>query len=236
MPRDRIRPERPSVSGETPVRYRLWGPREHPQMVTPLSKEGLGSCARWSNPIGLADNLRPTRIGWQHKSPWWYSDAKRQTFVSQLTQALSATYLANPLIEVRSIPHRSYFCYVHKITLSLFAIGHWVSCQASCDGRQYVWLFVYVVKCPFSTCPTGILRLSPHFTYPACNHFIPLTCLSLPHMHLIPHSVSPHINKCTSFVPLLVRFLSHAPSSLWVWVVLSLFVFILPVHGPVILY
>ena len=45
MPRDRICPERPSV------RHGLRGPREHPQMVTTLSKEGLGSCACRSKPI-----------------------------------------------------------------------------------------------------------------------------------------------------------------------------------------
>ena len=76
MPRDRSR--KTGVSLETPVRNGLWGPRKHPQMVTPLSKEGLGSWALQSNPIDLADNLLPTRFGWQHKSPWWYSDAKRE--------------------------------------------------------------------------------------------------------------------------------------------------------------
>ena len=76
MPRGQICPERPSVSGETPVRLR--GPRGNPQMVTPLSKEGRGSCARRSNPLGLTENLLLTRFGWQQKSPWWYSHAKRE--------------------------------------------------------------------------------------------------------------------------------------------------------------
>ena len=62
-----ISPERASV-WETPVRYGLQGPREHQVMVTPLSKVGLGSCARWSNPIDLAENLFPTRFGWEQKS------------------------------------------------------------------------------------------------------------------------------------------------------------------------
>ena len=67
MPRD--------LSGKTlcrkdPLRYGLQGPREHQQMVTTLSKEGLGSCAYRSKPIVLAENLFPTRFSCQPKSPW----------------------------------------------------------------------------------------------------------------------------------------------------------------------
>ena len=57
MPRDRICPERPSVSGETPVRYGLRGPRVNPQMVMTLSKEGEEAA------LILAANLLPTRFG-----------------------------------------------------------------------------------------------------------------------------------------------------------------------------
>ena len=48
MPRDR---SRKSLCRRD--RCTIRDPREHPQMVTPLSKEGLGSCACRSNPIDL---------------------------------------------------------------------------------------------------------------------------------------------------------------------------------------
>ena len=59
------------------------------------------------NPKVSADNLLQTRFGWLHHRGDTAKRKKKGTFVPQLTQALSTTYLANPLIQVCSIPHRS---------------------------------------------------------------------------------------------------------------------------------
>ena len=103
MPRDQICPKRPRLR------------RDPCTIRAPMVMNGNAIVESGARKLRLAlsiqidlkvfaDNLLLIRFGWQ-QSPWWYSDAKRVNIVWQLTQALSATYLANPLIKGRRIPH-----------------------------------------------------------------------------------------------------------------------------------
>ena len=130
MPRDCVCPERPSVSRD-PCTIRAPRSTGTPTKGDAIVKGGARKlCLTLSSRSKLkvlADDLLPTRFGWQHKSPWWYSDAKRERLSCQLTQSLSATYLAKPLIEVRSIPHRTLIS--HNKAIVIFNSTHTQQCS-----------------------------------------------------------------------------------------------------------